>query len=756
MVRASSLVVLALVAGCRRDRPDDGTSAPPPDDSAAAPDDTGAGTTPPAPRTPSGASLEGDELVFRIPAPNAERVEAWIYAEPLGADAALTVVLEREGDRFVGAVPLDEVRDAGVDHLWYGLRAWGPSWRYDPAWVPGSEAGFVADVDAAGNRFDPNKLLLDPWAREMSHEPGGDWGPYTTGGRRAEDTGPIAPKGLVLPEPLPALGPRPGTLLKDSVVYEVHVRGLTMNDPSVPEALRGTYAGAALKAPYLADLGVTAIELLPVHETSNDRNDDDPDSVNGDNYWGYSTLSYFSPDRRYAADRSPGGPTRELREMIEAFHAERVEVWLDVVYNHTAEGGTWGDPDTAPLLSWRGLDNAAFYQLSGDKRGYRNDNGVGPNLDATSPTARDLVIESLQYWVELGVDGFRFDLASILGNGCEGDCFEWDPHDPEGILVRAQQEVDAHLVAEPWGVTAGTWQGGSYPAGWGEWNDGFRDLIRRDQNRLGAATVTPGQLANAMSGTWDRFGDDGRAPWHSVNYVAAHDGMTHADLYRCDEKDNDQPWPYGPSSGGTDDDLAWDQGGDPVAQRRAARTGMGLLLLSAGVPMFNGGDEFGRSQRCNNNMYNVDSVGNWLDWDAAAGEAGLTHFVRTLLAFRAAHPALRPDTWRPPEEIAWLTTTGAVADAAYLDNVDNHAIAFLLDGPAAGDPARAIYVAYNGWSAGLHFTLPPTPSGGPWRLVADSHEWLEPEGNAYAEGQEPDVPDGSYLLGARSILVLVD
>ncbi|MEZ4241713.1 MAG: alpha-amylase family glycosyl hydrolase [Myxococcota bacterium] len=714
-------------------------------------------TTPPAPSEPSelsGATIEGDRVVFRIPSARAERIEAWIYAAPLGADPALTVALERAADgRFTGEVSRADLDAAGVTDVWYGLRAWGPNWPYDPAWTPGSEVGFRADVDAEGDRFDPNKLLLDPWARELSHEPGADWGPYTTGGRRAEDTGPIAPKGLALPPPEP-VGARPDVALRDAVVYEVHPRGLSMTHPDVPEDLRGTYAGAALLAPALADLGVTVVELLPVHETSNDRNDDDPNSASGDNYWGYSTLSYFAPDARYAADRSPGGPNREFQAMVRAFHEAGLEVWLDVVYNHTAEGGTWGDADTAPLLSWRGLDNAGFYPVTGDGRGYRNDNGVGPNLAATSPLARDLVIDSLQHWVAMGVDGFRFDLASVLGNGCEGDCFEWDPNDPEGILVRAREEVDADLVAEPWSVTG--WQGGQYPDGWSEWNDGFRDLVRADQNRLGTVDVTPGRLADALSGSWSRYGDDGRPPWASVNYLSAHDGMTLGDLYRCNVKDNDQDWPWGPSGGGTDNDLAWDQGGDPVAQRRAARTGMGLLLVSAGVPMFVGGDEFLRTQQCNNNMYNIDSVGSWLDWDAAADADDFTHFVRTLLAFRAAHPALRPDTWRPDDQIAWYTPQGTLADAGYLDDPHNHAIAFRLDGPAAGDPANAVYVAYNGWTTGIDFALPPAPSGGRWRIVADSHEWLEPDGNAFAAGTEPPLPDDRYLLGARSLVILVD
>ncbi|HHO51165.1 MAG TPA: glycogen-debranching protein [Deltaproteobacteria bacterium] len=710
------------------------------------------------PTAPAGPRVEGDLLVFRVPARHATRVEAWLYAEPQGADAVLRVVLEATSDRFVGAVSLAELDAAGLEVVWYGLRAWGPNWAYDPGWSPGSELGFLTDVDDLGNRYNPNKLLIDPWAHELSHDPGTDWGLFASGEHRARDSGPEAPKGLALLQPPAPPLEGPEIPLRDTVVYEVHLRGLTMQDPVVPEALRGTYAGAALRAPYLAELGVTAVELLPIQETSNDQNDLDPDTVYGDNYWGYSTLAYHAPDRRYAADQSPGGPTREVRDMVEAFHAEGIEVWIDVVYNHTAEGGTWDGGDTAPLLSWRGLDNAAYYELDGPS-GYRNDNGVGPNLDATDPHVRELVLDSLRWWSEgLGIDGFRFDLAPILGNGCSKGCFSWEPGDPEGLLQRIDAELDAKVVAEPWAITEGTYQGGAFPGDWAEWNDGFRDRIRSDQNRLGVDDVTPGSLANAWSGSWDRFGDDGRQPWHSINFITAHDGMTLADLYSCNNKHNDQPWPYGPSDGGTDDDRAWDQGGDPVAQRHAARTGMALLLLSAGVPMFTGGDEFLRTQRCNNNPYNVDAPGIWLDWGWSEGgdPQAFTELTRSLLALRAAHPVLRPDTWRPDDQVSWLAPDGSVASSAYLDNPDNHALALRLDGAPAQDPAQALFIAYNGWTDGVTFTLPPAPSGQPWRIAVDTAPWLEGEHHAFAPGSEPTLPDDTYLLHGRSVVVLID
>jgi glycogen operon protein len=691
-----------------------------------------------------GPRVEAEVLHFAVPTGSATRVEVWIYADPGDAEPSHTLVLEPVQGGFAGQVGLDELAAVGVSDVWYGLRAWGPNWPYDEAWVPGSEVGFVADVDSEGHRFDPNKLLVDPWARELSHDPGPDWTPYTSGAQRAVDTGPLAPKGLAFVTDLPAPSDGPDTPLRDTVVYEVHLRGLTMLDETVPEALRGTYAGAALKAPYLAELGVTAVEFLPLAETFNDQNELTPDSVEGDNYWGYSTLLYFAPDRRFAADQRAGGPTREFAGMVEAFHAEGIEVFVDVVYNHTAEGGTWGDPDTAPLLSWRGLDNPGYYQLDGPE-GYRSDNGVGPNLNMTSEPTRAVVLDSLAWWADtLGVDGFRYDLAPILGNACAQSCFDWSPDDPDGLLMRIDAEIDAKHIAEPWGATGDAYRVGDFPGDWAEWNDGFRDTTRRDLNRLGVEDVTLGTVADVWSGSWGRFGDDGRQPWHSVNFVTAHDGMTLFDLMSCNAKDNDQPWAHGPSDGGTDYDLSWDQGGEPAEQRRAMRTAMALLTLSAGVPMILGGDEFGRTQRCNNNTYNLDSEANWLGWTHDADQQAFTEFTRALLALRAEHDVLRPDTWRGSEAV-WWAPDGSVASSDYLAAVDHHALGLQLGG---------LFIGFNGWSDMVTFSLPPTPSGGVWHLAVDTSVWLEGEGNVLQPATA--LPDASYGLHGRGLVVLTD
>ncbi len=375
---------------------------------------------------------------------------------------------------------------------------------------------------------------------------------------------------------------------------------------------------------------MTAVEFLPLQETQNDTNDVDPTGTAGDNYWGYMTVGYFAPDRRYAADRSPGGPTREFKEMVKAYHDAGLKVFVDVVYNHTAEGGPWSasDKNTYNLFSWRGLDNPTYYSLTGDRQSPWDNTGVGGNYNTANPVAQNLIVDSLAYWKDtLGVDGFRFDLASVLGNTCQHGCFSYSRTDPGTALNRLAAEMPARpatggsgvdWIAEPWAIGAGTYQVGNFPAGWSEWNGIYRDTLRRDQNELGVAAVTPGELATRFAGSSDLYGDDGRRPAASVDFMVAHDGFTLKDLYSCNGKNNGQAWPYGPSDGGSDGNDSWDQGGDAGAQRKAARNGTALLMLSAGIPMITGGDEYLRSLRCNNNPYNLDSPANWLTVTPAA------------------------------------------------------------------------------------------------------------------------------------------
>ncbi|MEH1013531.1 isoamylase [Micromonospora sp. CPCC 206060] len=632
----------------------------------------------------------GTTITFRVHSVAATRIAVYLYASPTGAAERISYVLTEETtDVFSRTVSVATLRDTyGITGtVWYGYRAWGPNWPYSTSWTPGSSAGFISDVDAAGNRFNPNKLLVDPYAREISHDPlrpgMTDRTLYASGTTyRNRDSGPHAPKGAVLAAPTADVGTRPTRALKDDIVYEVHVRGLTMNDPAVPAAYRGTYRGAALKAGYLASLGVTAVEFLPVQETQNDTNDVDPTGTAGDNYWGYMTLNWFAPDRRYAYDRSPGGPTREFQQMVKAFHGAGIKVLLDVVYNHTGEDGEY-DSGRYDIWSWRGLDNPTYYSLTADRQRSWDNTGVGGNYNSYHPVAQDLIIDSLAYWKNtLGVDGFRHDLASVLGNTCQHGCFSFSRTDPGTALNRITREMPPRpagggtgvdWIAEPWALGSGTYQVGNFPAGWSEWNGQYRDTLRRDQNRLGVDAVTPGQLATRFAGSSDLYGDDGRRPWNSVNFVVAHDGFTLRDLYACNGKNNTQPWPYGPSDGGSDDNISWDQGGVAADQRRAARTGQALLLLSAGTPMITGGDEYLRGVRCNNNPYNLDSSANWLGWTPDTDQQNFHTFTARLAAFRRAHPALRPvDFYRDTDgngnglpQMSWYTPAGTAPDAGY-------------------------------------------------------------------------------------------
>ncbi|MBX7192714.1 MAG: glycogen-debranching protein [Sandaracinaceae bacterium] len=706
------------------------------------------------------------DLEVRLRAPGATRVELCLFVHASGEPETLRLPLTRDGDRFTLRVPTATLRDASLGQggapLYYGYRVWGPNWPFDPAWTPGSELGLVSEVDADGFRMNPNKLLFDPYALELSHDPKGPEHPsgsgYGGGSSRAIDTAPFAPKGIVID--VPALArPGPARAMRDEVVYEAHLRGLTYADESLGDA-RGTYEGARARARSLRALGVTAIELLPLHETGNDQNELTPDA-SGDNYWGYSTLSYFAPDRRFARDRSAGGPTAELRATIEAFHDEGLEVWLDVVYNHTAEGG-------GQYHSLRGISSPTYYELDRARTGYVNGNGVGPNLNTANEVTADLVLDSLRYWHEiLGVDGFRFDLAPIVANGCERECYRFDRALPERIArelpARAPDGGEGViLVAEPWGLAAGSYQLGHFPDGWSEWNDRYRDAIRRDLNRLDVEVVTVRELAHRLEGSGDLFG--ARAPSASVNFVVAHDGFTLHDLFAYDAKQNEQPWPYGPSSGGSDANLSWSWGGDAVRQRAAARTAMALLGLSAGVPMIVAGDEDLRSQRGNNNAYNLDSVASWLAPPDPAGPSAFHVFVSRLFAFRAMHPALCPSrAWPTAEDpdgdgqptLRWLRESGAPMDDAYFDATDRHFVGLELDGDELGDPSSAIYVAYNGWSRTLTVTPPAPPAGTQWAIAIDTSAAAESWSNARAAGDEVELAAATIDVVNRAVVVLI-
>ncbi|HYV43230.1 MAG TPA: isoamylase [Myxococcaceae bacterium] len=727
-----------------------------------------------------GAAYDGTEanIIFNVFSSRATRIELWLYKQPTNFNQSVRYVMVKDAatnvwTKTVSVATLQNTYGF-TGPVYYGYRAWGPNWPYVSSWTQGSSVGFLSDVDSAGNRFNPNKLLFDPYAKELSQDPVNpgqlDGTIFASGASyRLVDDGTRAPKGIVLHNWTPVTGTKPTRAQKDDVVYEVHVRGLTMNDTSLAAGIRGTYAGAAAKASYLASLGVTAVEFLPVQETQNDTNDVDPGSDSGDNYWGYMTLNYFSPDRRYSSDKTASGPTHEFQAMVKAFHDVGIKVFLDVVYNHTGEGGQWnaGDTGTYNVMSFRGLDNPTYYSLTSDMQYSWDNTGTGGNFNTYNPTAQNLIVDSIVYWRDtLGVDGFRFDLASVLGNTCQHGCYNFDKMDPGTALNRLARDVSGvSLIAEPWAIGGNSYQVGGFPAGWSEWNGQFRDTVRKDQNKMGTEVVTPGTLATRFSGSSDLYGDDGRKPWSSVNFVVAHDGFTLKDLYSFNGKNNGQAWPYGPSDGGEDNNNSWDQGGIAADQRKAARNGLSLLMLSAGTPMMTGGDEFLRSLNGNNNPYNLDSTANWLGWSWNTDQTNFKTFAQRLIAFRKAHPALRPANFysgsdtngNVMEQLRWFKPDGNVADSAYFNDGNNHALAWRYDGTEFADPSSAIYVAYNGWSGDVDFTLPWPGNGKSWYRVTDTSTWNEGPNTWVAPGSEAFIGGEftHYVLHGRAVMVMV-
>jgi isoamylase len=414
------------------------------------------------------------------------------------------------------------------------------------------------------------------------------------------------------------------------------------------------------------------------------------------------------------------------------------------------------------------------YELTSGNRFYFDNTGVGGNFNTANTIARNLIIDSLAYWKDaLGVDGFRFDLASVLGNRCSDSCFSFDKLDPANVLNRAVKELPVRpaaggsgvdLIAEPWAIGDGTYQVGNFPSGWAEWNGVYRDTFRKSQNKLGVEKVTPGNLAARFAGSADLYSDDGRKPWHSVNFMVAHDGFTLRDLYSYNSKNNSQPWPFGPSDGGEDNNNSWDQGGDTTLQRQAARNGLAFLMLSAGVPMITGGDEMYRTQNGNNNAYNLDSEKNWLNYGDATAFPKFFNYSKKLLAFRSAHPALRPAEFfkgtdnnsNGLKDITWLTDGAGEADGNYMDNSDNHFLAYRIDGSEFGDSFQSIYVAYNGWSGDVTATLPTNLAGKRWYRVSDTAARMESHDNFNAPGSEEQMDNTPYKLTGRSLLILLE
>ncbi|HEV7371883.1 glycogen debranching protein GlgX, partial [Arenibaculum sp.] len=689
---------------------------------------------------PLGATWDGLGVNFALFSANATKVELCLF------DAAGRRELERiELPEYTDEVWHGYLPDARPDTV-YGYRVHGP---YEPR---------------AGHRFNPNKLLLDPYAKALVGTV--RWSDvhfgYRIGSSRNDlsfdrrDSAPGMPKCRVV-DPAFTWGPdRPPRVPWDrTVVYELHVRGYTMMHPTVPAPLRGTFGGLMQReiVDYVRSLGVTAIELLPVHAFMDDRHLVERGLRN---YWGYNTIGFFAPDPRYLSKTT----VTEFKEMVAHFHDAGIEVILDVVYNHTAEGNEMG-----PTLSFKGIDNASYYRLLPDNpRYYINDTGTGNTLNLSHPRVLQMVTDSLRYWVtEMHVDGFRFDLATILGR---------EPHGFDqggGFLDSCRQDPvlsRVKLIAEPWDIGPGGYQVGGFPPGWAEWNDRFRDAVRSYWK--GDSSMVP-ELAARLTASADSFGHRGRRPWASVNFVTAHDGFTLNDLVSYNDKHNEAN--HEDNRDGHSDNHSWNHGvegptDDPeirTLRARQMRNLLATLLLSQGTPMLLAGDEFARTQHGNNNGYCQDNEISWIDWQGIDDDGrALTEFVRRLIALRQAYPLLRRSRFLTGEynadlgvkDVTWITPAGTEKTAEQWQDPQARALGMLMDGRAQATGIRrpasdkTLLLIVNAHHESVPFRLPEVVGGREWSCLLDTaRPDLDSEAPPTASsGDEVDVTARSLLL----------
>jgi glycogen operon protein len=663
---------------------------------------------------PLGATYDGVGTNFSLFSEVAERVELCLFDE--------------QGHET--RVDLPEV----TGFVWHGYMTHiGPGRRYGYR-VHGPYA------PDQGHRCNPHKLLLDPYAKTVEGRV--DWHPSVYGYADGDPHGAMStldsadhvPKGVVV-DPWFDWGDdrRPAIPLHKSIIYETHVKGLTVTHPGVPEALRGTYGGIGhpVMVDYLTRLGVTAVELLPIHHAINEAQ---LVARGLTNYWGYNTLGYFAPDPAYTAARRRGGVVGEFKRMVKELHAAGIEVILDVVYNHTAE-----TDHTGPTLSMRGIDNAHYYRISdADPRYYVDYTGCGNSLDARNPHVLQLIMDSLRYWAtEMHVDGFRFDLAAALARELHdvdrlSTFFEVIQQDPVISQVK--------LIAEPWDLGEGGYQVGNFPPQWSEWNGHYRDTIR-DYWR-GVDKTLP-VLASRLTGSSDLYASSTRYPSASINFVTSHDGFTLADLVAYDQKHNDANGYH--NTDGTDDNRSWNCGvegpsddDDVLALRaRQQRNFLATLLLSQGVPMLLGGDEFGRSQRGNNNAYCQDNELSWYDWDDVDDD--LLAYTKWLIALRTAHPVFRRRGWfegRPLhgegiEDIVWCKPDGTTMSEGDWGRGSAKAMQVFLSGDGLRMPdvrgERLVddhfLTLFNAHSSPTEFVAPAEPDLA-WQVILDTRDVL--------------------------------
>jgi isoamylase len=668
---------------------------------------------------PFGATLVPGGVNFSIYSREARRLTLVLFEK--GAAAPIAEIPFSDAFR-IGDVFAMVVFDLDPERIEYGFRAEGP---FEPA---------------GGRRFNRDAILLDPYARAVS---GRDvWG------KTPDWNGAFQHRACLVPEDFDWEDDRALEIpFQDLVVYEAHLRGFTRH-PSSGAKHPGTFAALREKVPYLKALGVNCIELMPIYEFDEFENSR-TNPHTGElllNYWGYSTVSFFAPKSGYAATGAYGMQVDELKTLIKDLHKHGIEVILDVVYNHTAEGNEHG-----PTISYRGLDNRTYYMLTPDGY-YQNFSGCGNTLNCNNPVVRAMVVDSLRYWAsEFHIDGFRFDLASILGR----DPWGAPMANPPLIEQLALDPVlsKCKLVAEAWDA-GGLYQVGNFPGfgRWAEWNGKYRDTIRKylkgDSGQLG-------DLAQRIQGSPDLYRGHGLGTTASINFITCHDGFTLRDLVSYDGKHNEANGEG--NRDGNDDNVSWNCGvegetSDPhvnALRLRQMKNAMAILLMSQGIPMILMGDEVGRTQRGNNNTYCHDNELSWFDWGLLDRNEELLRFVSSTIAFRRRHHALRRASHFVGDEISWHGVRAWNADWSS----ESRAIAFLLDGEKAEQKDASIYVAMNMHWEALWFEL-PRPSSGQWHVFANTG--AASPGDVFDPGAEPLLPDqGGLLLGSRSVVILV-
>lgn len=681
---------------------------------------------------PLGATADGLGVNFAVFSAHATRVDLCIFDASGRKEIARLPLPECTDEVWHGYLP-----DAGAG-LVYGYRVHGP---YDPK---------------RGHRFNPHKLVLDPYAKQLTGPL--RWSDALFGYRlnhpRADlamdrrDSAPAMPKAIVVEDAFNWGGStRPQTPWESTFIYEAHVKGATMRREEVRPDLRGSFAALSNRhfIDHLVKIGVTAIELLPVHAFLQDRFLVERDLRN---YWGYSTLSFFAPEPGYFSTKT----INELRAAVRRLHAAGIEVLLDVVYNHTCEGNHMG-----PTLSWRGLDNASYYRLvPGDERHYMDFTGCGNSVNLTHPRVLQMVTDSLRYWATaFQVDGFRFDLGVSLGR--EHDNF--DPNSGFFDVIRQDPQLSQlKMISEPWDLGPDGYQVGNHPPGFAEWNDKFRDGVRKFWR---GEEGHRGELAARLAGSAELFNRRHRRPWASVNFLAAHDGFTLQDVVSYNDKHNEANREENRDGHSANASNNWGVEGetdDPAileTRGRVKRSLLATLFFSYGTPMLLAGDEFGNSQGGNNNAYCQDNEISWLDWEAAASEAGQEQqdFVAQLTRLRREHPSLRATRYEDPNRqvgeamnaLAWFDYDAQPMDDARWN--DHQARLLVLRRAVQGENGQldVTAVLINGWHEPIDFTLPPPGPGQRWRVLLDT---AQPRDLAARDA------DATLSVQARSVVLV--